>query len=241
MCGQTSETPEKCGAAVRLTFEQARRNVVREGEVQIPPRAKQVRLEGVVRIEACVSETGEVIAAKLVSGHPLLVAAAQESARQWRFKPLLVNGRPAPFKTVLEIWFSQGSTRVEFENKGWYVITEGECRDQLQANQLDEAVKQCQRAVDLAEKLPKEQTDARRSANGLAGEALLKQRKFDRALSFFRRELEIGAASLQSDDAKLAEAHQHVARALEGLGNAKEAGEHYKQAEQIRERSRLRR
>jgi protein TonB len=42
----------------------------------------------------------------LVSGHPLLVAAAQEAVKQWVYKPTLLNGEPEEVITQIDVNFT---------------------------------------------------------------------------------------------------------------------------------------
>jgi TonB family protein len=59
-----------------------------------PPIAKAARASGTVAVEILVDEDGDVISAKAVNGHPLLQQAAVEAARQAKFSPTRLSGRP---------------------------------------------------------------------------------------------------------------------------------------------------
>ncbi|MBD0370535.1 MAG: VWA domain-containing protein [Pyrinomonadaceae bacterium] len=59
-----------------------------------PATARAVGASGLVVIEVTVDETGKVIAARLVSGHPMLKAAAIAAAKQARFAPTKLSGQP---------------------------------------------------------------------------------------------------------------------------------------------------
>ena len=52
-----------------------------------------------------VDEEGNVIAARAVSGHPLLQSAAVDAARASKFKPTVVNGRPVRVEGVVSYVF----------------------------------------------------------------------------------------------------------------------------------------
>ena len=52
-----------------------------------PPIAKQAGASGPVNVQVLIDETGKVVSAKAVSGHPLLLAAAQQAAYGARFTP----------------------------------------------------------------------------------------------------------------------------------------------------------
>jgi len=50
-----------------------------------PPAARAVRAEGDVLIAVEVDESGKIVAANAVGGHPLLRAAAKAAAMKWSF------------------------------------------------------------------------------------------------------------------------------------------------------------
>ena len=52
---------------------------------EYPALARQARVQGTVRFELVVSPDGSVTNIHLVSGHPLLVQAAMDAVRQYRF------------------------------------------------------------------------------------------------------------------------------------------------------------
>jgi TonB family protein len=66
-----------------------------------PPVARAARASGTVTVQVTVDETGSVVAAEAVSGHPLLRAAAVAAARQAKFSPTLLSGRPVKVKGLL--------------------------------------------------------------------------------------------------------------------------------------------
>ena len=57
-----------------------------------PPIAKAVKASGVVVVQVLVDESGNVVSAKAVSGHPLLQNAAVQAARQAKFSPTKLSG-----------------------------------------------------------------------------------------------------------------------------------------------------
>lgn len=59
-----------------------------------PPLANAARVGGMVVVDVTVDEEGNVIAARVLSGHPLLNDAAVGAAREWKFKPTLFEGKP---------------------------------------------------------------------------------------------------------------------------------------------------
>ncbi|HEY6403912.1 MAG TPA: TonB family protein [Blastocatellia bacterium] len=71
-----------------------------------PSLARAVGVEGSVQVRVLIGETGEVIKATVISGHPLLRAAALEAARQWQFKPTEVSAKVVKVEGVLTFNFT---------------------------------------------------------------------------------------------------------------------------------------
>jgi TonB family protein len=66
-----------------------------------PPMARQIRLQGTVTVQVLIDESGNVISANTVSGHPLLAAEAQKAAMQARFRPTTLSNQPVKVTGVI--------------------------------------------------------------------------------------------------------------------------------------------
>ncbi|MDT5268796.1 MAG: hypothetical protein QOH49_982 [Acidobacteriota bacterium] len=66
-----------------------------------PGLAKAAHTQGTVTVQVLVDETGSVVSAKAVSGHPLLRNAAEAAARQAKFSPTLLSGKPVKVSGLL--------------------------------------------------------------------------------------------------------------------------------------------
>jgi TonB family protein len=66
-----------------------------------PPAARAVRAAGAVSVQVVISESGSVISASAVSGHPLLRAAAESAARGAHFSPTLLSGQAVKVSGVI--------------------------------------------------------------------------------------------------------------------------------------------
>ena len=71
-----------------------------------PPLARQTRISGTVKLHAIIGKSGNVEQLQVVSGHPLLVQAALDAVRQWRYQPTLLNGEPVEVDTEIDVIFS---------------------------------------------------------------------------------------------------------------------------------------
>ena len=70
-----------------------------------PVEARRMHMAGSVVIDAVVNVEGQVDDLKLVSGEPLLSAAAMDAVRKWQYSPYLLNGKPIPRQTRITISF----------------------------------------------------------------------------------------------------------------------------------------
>ena len=66
-----------------------------------PPLAKAARASGTVYVQVTLDESGRVISAKAIGGHPLLQAATVEAARKARFSPTLLSGQPVKVSGII--------------------------------------------------------------------------------------------------------------------------------------------
>ncbi len=66
-----------------------------------PPAARAVRASGAVTVQVLIDESGRVVSASAVSGHPLLRAAAVQAARGARFSPTQLSGQPVKVSGVI--------------------------------------------------------------------------------------------------------------------------------------------
>jgi len=64
-----------------------KRKVRTKVDPEYPELAKRMNLTGVVKIEATISADGRVTNTKVVGGSPVLVGAATDALKKWRFEP----------------------------------------------------------------------------------------------------------------------------------------------------------
>ncbi len=83
--------------------------VLRKIEPAYPKLALSARVTGVVLLKAIISKEGEIKELQVVSGHPILVPAAIDAVRQWRYRPYLLNGEPVEVETNITVTFQIAS------------------------------------------------------------------------------------------------------------------------------------
>jgi Ca-activated chloride channel family protein len=75
-----------------------------------PATAKAARASGMVSVRVTIDESGNVIAATAVSGSPLLQAAAVAAARQAKFTPTMLSGKPVKVSGAIVYNFDPSNT-----------------------------------------------------------------------------------------------------------------------------------
>jgi protein TonB len=79
--------------------------LVHRVEPVYPVLAKAARIQGPVRLKAIISRQGTIENLQVLLGHPMLVTAAVEAVRQWRYRPYILNGDPVEVETEITVNF----------------------------------------------------------------------------------------------------------------------------------------
>jgi protein TonB len=66
---------------------QEERKAIKNPAPAYPAFAKGINLSGTVKIKAVISPEGQVKQVEVVGGHPLLVNAAVDAVKQWKYAP----------------------------------------------------------------------------------------------------------------------------------------------------------
>ena len=72
---------------------------------QYPPAARAARIQGAVVLHAVIGTDGTIQQLRLISGNPLLVNAAMEAVKKWRYRPYLLGGTPVEGETNITVDF----------------------------------------------------------------------------------------------------------------------------------------
>ena len=83
-------------------------SLIRNVEPKYPPLAMAARDQGPVVLAAVISKAGTIGNLRVVSGHPLLVGAALDAVRQWRYRPYILNGDVIEVETEITVNFVLG-------------------------------------------------------------------------------------------------------------------------------------
>jgi len=72
-------------------------------------REPGMRIQGTVVLKAVIGKTGNIENLQMVSGHPMLVPAAIDAVKQWKYQPYEVNGIPVRVETTIRVEFGDRS------------------------------------------------------------------------------------------------------------------------------------
>jgi TonB family protein len=70
-----------------------------------PVEARQQRIQGDVLLQARIDTKGNIVNLKVVQGDPILVAAAVDAVKQWRYRPYILKGEPVEVETTIRVQF----------------------------------------------------------------------------------------------------------------------------------------
>lgn len=93
-------------AAERTRMPSDRPESLQTAESTYPSLARQMKVQGSVLLQAFVGTDGGIRDLRVLSGNPILVSAALEAARQWRFAPYLQNGQPVETQAKIMVNFT---------------------------------------------------------------------------------------------------------------------------------------
>ena len=73
---------------------------------EYPPLALEAHIRGTVVVDAVIDEQGNVVQARVVSGHPLLIGPALKAVLQWKYEPTSLNGQPISVVLQVQVHFN---------------------------------------------------------------------------------------------------------------------------------------
>jgi protein TonB len=73
---------------------------------EYPEKARKKRIQGVVVLSAIISKEGDVPDVSVISGDPILAKAAMAAAKQWKYRPYLLQGEPVEVETQIQMNFT---------------------------------------------------------------------------------------------------------------------------------------
>jgi TonB family protein len=179
---------------IRVSPADQKGKLVYDPPPKYPDLARKSHVEGTVQLDAVFGTDGTVQDLKLISGHPLLVPAAMDAVRRWRYRPTLVNGKPVEVQMQVDVKFAfrppPNSSGAVSPNDGTDHLRRGDALANV--GNWDDAISEYRQAINL-------QPGSADAYKGL-GLALARKRDWAGEISALKQ-----AIRLKPDDAEVQE------------------------------------
>ncbi len=73
--------------------------------IPVPQIARAARISGTVELMVLVGRDGRVLSVEVLSGSPLLAAAAKQAVEQWRYRPAVLDGQAVEVEARVTVRF----------------------------------------------------------------------------------------------------------------------------------------
>jgi TonB family protein len=207
-----------------------------------PAIAKVAHIEGTVVLRVVIAANGKVKSVRAISGPAMLRPAAVDQLVACKYRPFVVNGRPAEVVTEVDITYSLGNPKgiedgIEEETDQQvsmqYFPVDRKCRSALQQQDTKDALQLCKEEVAIAAQFPKlsERSMETLDAHENYGRALLLDHEPKKARKQFDRSIKLAKRFLHKSDVEYA--YTYVWRGLsnEMAGDDKRALQDYSTGE----------
>lgn len=128
--------------SVRVPSDVAATHLKSNPAPEYPPLAQAARIQGNVILHISIDENGNVSPIRVVHGHPMLVAAAMDGVRRWKYSPFIEAGAPISVITVVAVRFgnpvphdAEDKAEIAFQDNFWAAIEHAQAT--LDAKDLD--------------------------------------------------------------------------------------------------------
>jgi TonB family protein len=81
--------------------------LVHRVEPVYPVEARRANLQGIIALDIVVGRDGSVVSMRALNGPEVLVRAAMDALRWWKFEPYRVNGEPAVVESTVAVEFKR--------------------------------------------------------------------------------------------------------------------------------------
>jgi TonB family protein len=113
MCCASLTIAQAVPQRVRVSERAMQERLIHRVNPARPPEAG-TQLTGTVVLKAIVNKSGDVEKLELISGHPLLVAAAIDAVKQWKYTPYEIDENPVTVETLITVQFPPaGSSSID--------------------------------------------------------------------------------------------------------------------------------
>jgi TonB family protein len=215
-------------AEKQLPASDVERHIVKRVDPTYPQMASIAHIQGKVIVEITIAPDGSVVQARAVSGHPILVQAALDAVKRWKYEPFVENGAPVTVKSQVRVLFAMGPD-APLQQK--YFLEGNACHDWLQMQRFESAYKLCNAALETAKELKPEGFGLRIDAYGNAGVAAYHLNRFPEALQDFQQRLKLAKKDLPPDRPEWFDVYHDLALTAQASGQLEQAESEYRETE----------
>lgn len=201
-----------------VTAAEAESHLENKVEPIVPSIARTLRVGGTVKLHIGISALGAVSFIKVISGPPMLTPSAMDAVRKWKYKPFIEEQKPTAVETDVELFFPGGMSAAESATRNKFFPIEDECRRLLDGGKYADSERQCRKAIELSNELPKDAILERSAPRSLLGHSILLQGRVAEAVPLYEEALALDKGYRKPDDADLASDYANLARAYSLLG-----------------------
>ena len=80
--------------------------LLRKVKPEYPEKARKKRIQGTVFLSEVINKNGDVTDLSVISGDPMLAKAALAAAKQWKYRPYLLQGQPVEVESQIQMNFT---------------------------------------------------------------------------------------------------------------------------------------
>jgi TonB family protein len=102
----TVAQPKPATPPVRVSSGGVQGLVIHQVAPLYPAQARRDRIQGTVIVQAVIGKDGTVQNVHVLKGNAMLIQAAVDAVKQWRFKPYSLNGEPVEAQTEINVNFT---------------------------------------------------------------------------------------------------------------------------------------
>lgn len=99
-------TPGTIPTRVRIGGNVAAAMLTHQVQPKYPKSAKENHVSGTIVLDAVVTVDGSVQKLQYISGPPELMRSAMDAVRQWRYRPMKLQGKPVEFETKISVVYT---------------------------------------------------------------------------------------------------------------------------------------
>ena len=99
------------GGAVRAVGKIKPPKIIKMVEPVYPESARKAEVGGIVILEAKTDEKGNVLGTRILRSIPLLDQAAVDAVKQWKYEPMVIDGKPFPVIFTVTVRFTLKESR----------------------------------------------------------------------------------------------------------------------------------